>query len=184
MKRIGYLLLAAGFLGGAYSTALDVSATNWTLFVPAAIVALVGLLMARSGARKAARDDSLLRHNQSELESSLAAVIAGVADIRSRRSSIDTENLRVEIDERLREDLRRFTDARESLKHLYGVQAYADVMSAFAAGERMVNRAWSSSADGYGNEADASLETARARFDEAELQLKRVSGGSQAGATT
>ena len=31
MKGIGYLLLVAGFLTGAYATALDVENVNWTL---------------------------------------------------------------------------------------------------------------------------------------------------------
>ena len=39
MKNIGYILLAAGFLAGAYATALDVQNVNWTLFAGAAVAA-------------------------------------------------------------------------------------------------------------------------------------------------
>ena len=37
--KAGYLLLIAGFLVAAYSTALDTQAVNWLVFVPAGIVA-------------------------------------------------------------------------------------------------------------------------------------------------
>ncbi len=46
----------------------------------------------------------------------------------------------------------------------FGLQTYADIMSDFAAGERYVNRVWSTSADGYGEEARRYLERATARF--------------------
>jgi hypothetical protein len=71
----------------------------------------------------------------------------------------------------LRDDLRRFADARESLIHLFGLQAYANVMSDFAAGERYVNRIWSASADGYDGEARNYLGKAAAQFRAARQQL-------------
>ena len=82
--------------------------------------------------------------------------------------------LRDRIDLKLREDLRRFADARESMVHLFGLQTYADIMSSFAAGERYINRVWSASADGYDDEADAYLKRAAAQFDAAKEQLLRA----------
>ncbi len=46
----------------------------------------------------------------------------------------------VEIDTLFRDDLINFVDARDSMKHLFGIQAFADIMSSFAAGERYINR--------------------------------------------
>ena len=40
MKKIAHLLLAGGFLVGAYATALDVQNVSWELFVIAAVAAL------------------------------------------------------------------------------------------------------------------------------------------------
>ena len=79
--------------------------------------------------------------------------------------------LRNAIDDRLREDLRRFAEARESIVHLVGLQAYANIMSEFAAGERYVNRVWSASADGYTDEAARYLERAAAQFRQAQAEL-------------
>ena len=44
MKHIGFLLLAGGFVIAAYSTALDTVATNWNLFMPAALAGIVGVI--------------------------------------------------------------------------------------------------------------------------------------------
>jgi hypothetical protein len=86
--------------------------------------------------------------------------------------SLGVYALRHEIDQRLRDDLRRFADARESLIHLFGLQLYADLMSNFATGERYINRVWSASADGYDAEARDYLARAEARFRDAQRQLQ------------
>ena len=89
----------------------------------------------------------------------------------SADASAKGAGLREVIDLRLRNDLRRFADARESMVHLFGLQTYADIMSHFAAGERYINRVWSASADGYDEEADSYLEKASRQFAIAQEQL-------------
>ena len=78
------------------------------------------------------------------------------------------------IDNDLRPHLTRFADARESMVHLFGLQTYADIMSHFAAGERYVNRVWSSSADGYDKEAATYIGKAAEQFADASRQLKEA----------
>jgi len=176
MNGFGFLLLAAGFLAGAYSTALDIEATNWTMFVPAAIVAIVGVLMIKRQASGVATSESVLTANRTELRESLRNIVRNLDELISADASIATEDLRNEVDQRLRDDLRRFAEARESLVHLYSLQTYADIMSEFAAGERYVNRVWSASADGYDSEARTYLERAVRQFREAVKQLEAVAG--------
>jgi len=53
------------------------------------------------------------------------------------------------------------------MKHVFGLQSYADVMSAFAAGERYINRVWSASTVGYVDEVRSYLERATQQFREA-----------------
>jgi hypothetical protein len=53
------------------------------------------------------------------------------------------------------------------LKHVFGLQSYADVMSAFAAEERYINRVWSASTDGYVDEVRNYLNRATEQFREA-----------------
>jgi len=171
MKLTGALFLAAGFLVGAYSTALDIEATNWGMFVPAAMVALTGVFLIKRSSRGEARAAHVLTANQAELTDSLEKIIAVLDDMTASEAGIETDALRFEIDRRLRDDLRRFAEARESMVHLFGLQVYADVMSAFAAGERYINRVWSASADDYRHEAISYLHKATTRFRDASQQL-------------
>jgi hypothetical protein len=166
------LLLTAGFLIAAYSTALDTVVTNWNLFIPAALAGIVGVFLIKRHDSGAARSEHVLTANRAELNESLGNIVNNLEQLNEAGDSISTEDLRAEIDDRLRNDLRRFADARESLIHLFGLQSYANVMSDFAAGERYVNRVWSASADGYGGEARHYLKKAAAQFRTAGKQLE------------
>ena len=170
MKNLGYFLVAAGFLGGAFATSLDVQNVNWILFAVTALAAVAGLGMYKQQIRAMARSETVLESNRVELRESIANVVEdlrGINEGELTRGAV----LRDRIDLKLREDLRRFADARESMVHLFGLQAYADIMSNFAAGERYINRVWSASADGYDEEAEAYLTKAAEQFDEARKQL-------------
>ena len=175
MKSAGYLLLIAGFLGGAFATALDVEQTNWSIFVPAALAAILGVVLVKRHARGAATADHVLTANRGELSDSLVSIVANLQQMVDAGERIPVADLRREIDARLRDDLRRFADARESLVHLHGLQTYADIMSEFAAGERYVNRVWSASADGYDLEARTYLGKAARQFREAARRLDSAS---------
>jgi hypothetical protein len=172
MKNIGYLMLVGGFLGGAYATALDVESTLWVLFVPAAIVAFAGVMVQKKEARGEAKSEAVLSANKAELTGSLGNIVMNLDAIIGAGSDIPVGELRHQIDDRVRDDLRRFAEARESLVHLFNLQTYADIMSEFAAGERYVNRVWSASTDGYDGEARAYLQKAVAQFREAARQLE------------
>jgi hypothetical protein len=170
MKRIGFVLLAVGFLAGAYATALDVQDVNWQIFAVAAIGAIAGLILVKRAASAHARSDEVLELNRGELRESIANVVRDLGDIVADKKSRGAA-LRDAIDLQLRNDLRRFADARGSMVHLFGLQTYADIMSSFAAGERYINRVWSASADGYEEEAETYLEKAAAQFADARDQL-------------
>lgn len=92
-------------------------------------------------------------------------LVRKVADLDTRKHEIHTYDMRHKLDELLVEDLDRFVNARESISHAYGLQAYADVMSHFAGGERYLNRVWSASADGYIDEVNAYLTKAHEQFE-------------------
>lgn len=170
MKAIGYFLLVIGFLMGAFATALDVDNVNWMLFGIAAAGAVVGLLLIKRAAAAHATSDEVLELNRSELRESIDNIVRDIGEIATDASARGAD-LREAIDLRLRTDLRRFADARESMVHLFGLQTYADIMSHFAAGERYINRVWSASADGYDDEAQTYLGKAVEQFSVAQDQL-------------
>ena len=173
MKNLGYFLVAAGFLGGAFATSLDVQNVNWILFAGTAGAALIGLLIFKRQLSAMARSTEVLEVNRVELRESIANVVNDLGDIIEGELTQGAV-LRDRIDLKLREDLRRFADARESMVHLFGLQTYADIMSNFAAGERYINRVWSASADGYDGEANTYLKKAAGQFEEARQQLLKA----------
>ena len=60
------------------------------------------------------------------------------------------------------------------MMHVFGLQNYADVMSAFAAGERYINRVWSASTDGYIDEVRSYLDRATQQFREARTLFAKL----------
>jgi len=176
MKNLGYLLLAVGFLAGAYATALDVQEVNWQLFAVAAVAAIIGLITFKRQASALAQSDEVLTVNRAELRESIENIVRDLAEMVGHTDSVGAP-LREKIDLKLRVDLRRFADARQSMVHLFGLQTYADIMSSFAAGERYINRVWSASADGYDGEATLYLDKAAQQFADAEAMLKKALEG-------
>jgi hypothetical protein len=173
MKTFGYFLVAAGFLGGAFATSLDVQNVDWILFTGTAGAAFVGLFIYKRQISTLARSEEVLEVNRVELRESIANVVNDLSDVIEGELTQGAV-LRDRIDLKIREDLRRFADARESMIHLFGLQTYADIMSNFAAGERYINRVWSASADGYDGEANTYLKKAAGQFDEARQQLLKA----------
>lgn len=170
MKGLGYLLLSAGFIVAAYATALDVENVGWPLFAAAVLGAVAGVFVIKRHARSIAQSEAVLENNRAELRESLDNVVRDLREI-ATSGSLRGAALRDRIDTRLRPDLTRFVDARESMVHLFGLQAYADIMTHFATGERYINRVWSSSADGYDAEAARYLGRAEEQFADAQRQL-------------
>ncbi len=178
MSRAGFILTSAGFLGGAFLTSLDPGEVRWELFVPCLLVGAIGVFLIKRHSRKHARSDETLASNRSHIEESLDGILAQLRALDRDKANIPPYELRFEIDHRFRADLNRFVDARESLAHLYGLQVYADIMSAFAAGERYLNRVWSASADGYADEAMDYIGRARQQFEEARAKLAQARAGA------
>jgi hypothetical protein len=173
MKGPGYVLLSGGFIMAAYATALDVETVRWPFFAIATLAAIAGVFLIKRHARSLAQSEEVLETNRAELRESIENVVNDLRDIVSS-GSLSGSALRERIDAKLRPDLTRFAEARESMVHLFGLQTYADIMTHFAAGERYINRVWSSSADGYDVEAARYLGRAEEQFADAQRQLNEA----------
>lgn len=174
MGGLGYFLLAAGFLGATYVASLSPTEVDWLSFVPAVTTAAIGVIMIRGARRAAARHSTVLQQNLATLDRSLRNIVENLDAFRRGAAAFPVYELRFEIDRRFRADLRDFAEARESMTILFGLRAYGEIMSAFAAGERYMNRIWSASADGYEEEARAYIEHARTQFGEARAAFDRA----------
>ncbi|MBK5921622.1 hypothetical protein CCR80_11330 [Rhodothalassium salexigens] len=164
MTPLPAILIALGFLGAAYTASLDPETLAWPRFLVFLGVGIAGVVWLKRRQKAAATDPEAVASGRAALDETIARVIDDLTDIDARKADLDGDALRAEIDDRLRGPLARFADARGSMIARSGMTAYAAVMSAFASGERALNRAWSASADGYTGEAHASLARALAAF--------------------
>jgi hypothetical protein len=164
MRKLGFLLVTVGFLGGALASVLDESAVRWTWFVPAVTVGFVGVVLVRTGCRRAVLATERLVSNVRAIQDSLRRIAQNMTRLNAEKQSIDPYEIRHRLEELFADDLSTFIGARESLAHSHGLAAYAEVMNCFAAGERYLNRAWCASADGYVDEIHQYLDKAKEQF--------------------
>ena len=174
MGTLGYILTTLAFLVGAFVASLDAREINWMLFIPCVLLGAVGVYLIKKTSMEHALSDETLANNKADVEDSLAKIISNLSVMDAGKEAIPPWELRFEIDHQFRDDLNRFVEARHSLTHMYGLQAYAEIMSAFAAGERYLNRVWSASADGYVEEALDYIGRALEQFREAQATLSDV----------
>ncbi|MDJ0653465.1 MAG: hypothetical protein QNJ40_04870 [Xanthomonadales bacterium] len=170
MVALAYALIVLGFLGGAFVASLDPLMVNWTWFAGPVVGGIVGVVMLRRGKRQAASASERLEQDIGILEDSLNNIVANLETL-AANTHLPVYEARFEIDRLFRKDLIQFVDARESVIHRHGLKAYADLMSAFAAGERYINRVWSASTDGYVDEVRAYLDRAHTQFIEAQSKF-------------
>lgn len=182
MKNLGYALIAAGFLVGALvAVQTSENTVDARLFVPAFVVAVVGVVLARVGARQEAQEVGALNLNFDTLGSSIERVLASFARLDADLEAGDPYALYETLDQHFRADLAAFAEARESVAHLFSLTDYAAVMNDFAAGERYLNRVWSASIDGYIDEVREYVGRAREQFLAAHVKLAALKLRKDAG---
>jgi hypothetical protein len=174
MGSLGYSLTTVAFLAGAFVASLDAREIEWVYFLPCLLLGAVGVYLIKKTSMAHARSDETLASNKVDVEDSLAKIIKNLSAMDEGKQSIPPSHLRFEIDRQFRDDLNRFAEARHSLTHMYSLQVYAEIMSAFAAGERYLNRVWSASADGYVDEALDYIGRALDQFRDAQEKLDQA----------
>ena len=167
MKALGYAVITVGFLVASYYAVRSPEGVPATSFLIGLGVGILGVVLVRLALRREATHEERLASNIETLEASLVSLVDKAEALEREKGDLDVYELRHLIDERFPTDLDAFVQARESIGHSFGLQAYADVMSPFAAGERHLNRVWSASTDGYVDEAHAYIGQAKERFEEA-----------------
>ncbi|MHC4265988.1 MAG: hypothetical protein ACYSUK_08655 [Planctomycetota bacterium] len=174
MKKIGYLMVTVAFLAGSLIAVLDKTDIRWDWFIAIFIVGAIGLFFVHFAKRKLHRSTHVVTSNMLSIETSLDRIVENITKLNQEKTSLDTYDVRHKIDELFIEDLNTFVESRESISHAHGLNAYAEVMSDFSAGERYLNRVWSASADGYVDEINAYLEKAQIQFVETLNKIRHL----------
>jgi len=176
MKTLGYILITVSFLFGAFLTVQHPTLVEAAPFIGALLIGAVGITLARLAIKKAATSESALATGLDNVRLSLRELAEKTAQFELDKESIDTYELRHHIDRNFRDDIEVFVQARESIAHTYGLQAYANVMSHFASAERYMNRVWSASTDGYIDEAHTYIGRSAEQFREAHDRFEGLKG--------
>ncbi len=174
MKLIGFLMVTVGFIAAALASVVDESTVRWLWYIPALGLGVAGVIAIRVDDARHSKTEHHVASRIETVESSLEKIATNINKLNTDKHSINTYDIRHRIDELFVDDLATFVDARESIAHRYGLAAYADVMSCFAAGERYLNRVWSASADGYIDEVNAYIEKAREQFVDSLEKIHRL----------
>lgn len=162
-----------GVIAGAAPHALRFAGLplNWTLVAGAGAMLLAAFALRRAAA--AARDGE-----SSPARASVAAALEAVRrapdDVRGllgSATSMPIDALTREIDALIERDVYPVLEAQPALIAAQGFARYASHTGPWAAGERMLYRAWSAATDGHRPEAVASLREAIPNFDEARSSL-------------
>ncbi len=168
MEKIGYFLIAGGFLAGCFYIVQDKETVAWVPWWICLAIGMLGVATARLARRQAARSEGKLSVDVEAIGTSLGRISENAERLEAEKESIGVYELRHRIDDTFVDDIQTFVEARESIAHSYSLQAYAEVMSHFAAGERHLNRVWSTSTDGYVDEAHTYITKAAEQFKEAQ----------------
>jgi hypothetical protein len=179
MKRIAYFLITVSFLAAAYFSVIDPELVPWPKVIPSLLVGLAGVAMIQLSARSKERAEDTVRTNVEKLEESLSNIVANAIQLDDAKETIDPYEIRHRIDDLFMNDLDTFVVNRESISHAFGLQAYANVMTSFATGERYLNRCWSASTDGYIDEIRTYLPRSKKQFEEALGLLRSHTGATQ-----
>ena len=171
-------MITVGFIAAALATVVDENAVEWLWYVPALIVGAAGVATVRIDDARKTKTEHHVASRIETVEGSLERIAASINKLNADKHSINTYDMRHRIDELFIDDLEMFVDARESIAHRYGLAAYGEIMSGFAAGERYLNRVWSASADGYIDEVNTYLDKAREQFVESLEKIRRFKAGA------
>jgi hypothetical protein len=172
MKRLGYLMIILGFLTGAYATVQRAEGVPVAPYLAALAVGIAGVVVVRRISHREVRSEGAIATNLGAIGGSLESVVEKARELERDKASIDVYELRHHIDREFPDDLDAFVQARESIAHRFGLQSYADVMNPFAAGERYLNRVWSTSTDGYIDEAHLYIGKALEQFESALAEFR------------
>jgi hypothetical protein len=182
VKGLGYILIAVGFLAGSViAVQTEENRIDWIWFLPALAVATAGVTMARIAIAGRNRHGEVQQDNIGSLNSSIDTIVERIRQLDAENADLDPYDVHGRIDELFPAALTTFVDARETIGHVFGLQAYAAVMNEFAAGERYLNRVWSASVDGYIDEVREYIGRSRSQFEatrEKLLALQTADGKS------
>ncbi len=136
------------------------STVNWLWYGISAGVCIAGIVVLHSGKKSNAAQSQKSEANLKQIKANLADAVVNTDRLGQEIKNMSPRQIMTFIEENLYDDLRDFADGRDSITVEHGLETFASVMTQFAAGERVINRAWCAAADGYVDEATRCISVA------------------------
>lgn len=182
LRWVGIALLWIGFFAGSFFAVCQTEIKGnawmtipWLYYGLSAVVCGVGIVLIRSQEKAEAGQSEETENKMGLLWERLNQLSDEVGSLKKSAPKANPHEISDTIEQRCNPLYNDFADHREGLTRRFGLDEFADIMTAFASAERYTNRAWSASADGYRDEAVASLETAHSFLDQAIERFKQAS---------
>lgn len=152
---------------------------NWLWYGLSMVCGIVGVVLLRKTSKTSATKSTRVMEEYSILTGSLAELKQRIGELKTSFDKLAPHDVVEFIDETCSEPFSDFADARNALIQRFGLQAFAEIMTQFASGERYLNRAWSAAADGYLHEARDSVNRANAHITRASEILAKYQSESK-----
>ncbi len=171
-----FVLVTAGTVGASFGVArTDPSVDGWVstfqVDVPLTLTSLfvlsLGIVVKWAASQEARRAVADKEGNLDVVRTAATAAAGDAQRLDADAVSLDINRLHQRLDAIACGPVTDFIENRQALIDTFGMGRYAEVMTAFAPGERHLNRAWSASTDGYKAEALTYLRHAAGMFAEA-----------------
>lgn len=99
MKAAGYLLIAVGFgWGSLVAVQTPDNSVNWAGFLPALVLAAIGVLMARVASSRVALGVDLLKTDHRHLREAIDRIVLNLAQIEAAQAELHPGDLHARID--------------------------------------------------------------------------------------
>ena len=154
-----------------------VESVDWGPYGACAGLMLAGMLLRHLASGETPEQEAAHGERIDVLAQSLDELVTRVGALARIDDEQELAGLHRRIDAEVVEHFNRFVEARESMIPRFGMQRYADVMSPFALGERLVNRAWSASVDGYVDEVRSCVAQAASALSQSRDLLAEARAG-------
>jgi len=162
MKVLAIFLIVISVILSSLSALQSVEKVAWIYFIPSLGMGVLGLIIIKLRFKKDKKEAVLNTSNFNNIKVSLTNIINNLDTLKINENNLNSLNS--DLDRLFLEDISKFIEARYLIKYKYGVLSFSNIMSHFAAAERLLNRAWSASVDGYINEVIGSIEASKSEF--------------------
>jgi len=162
MKKLAIFLLVISVILSSLVSLQNLEKVAWLYFIPSLCLGFIGLIIIKFKNKKDKKEAVSNTNNFYDIKTSLTNIVYNLKTIKVEENNLN--NLNKVLDNLFLNDINKFIESRYLIKYKFGVLSFSNVMSHFAAGERLLNRAGSASTDGYFEETVNSIEAANYEF--------------------